>query len=363
MNSKKKILVAPLDWGLGHASRCIPIIHELIAQRCEVLIAADRGPLALLKTEFPQLEFIQLPGYEISYPKRGSMALHLLWQLPKLLSGIKREHKELQKIIQQKRIDTVISDNRYGLWSKSVPSVFVTHQLMIQAPVGKKILHRLNSNYINNYTECWIPDANTSANLSGELSQTKRLGEKIHFIGPLSRFIKTKEVPEKAYDILAVLSGPEPQRSLLETILVKELSTSNLRCAIIQGLPQKKERKKISENVELFSYLNSSELNQYILASELIISRPGYSTIMDLATLGKKAIFIPTPGQTEQEYLAKKFDQEKIAPAFSQNKFRLEAALLKVKEYRGFPALVKDNSTLKKRVEYLLENLIKPSSG
>src|ERR1043166_5258587 len=170
MQQPKRILVAPLDWGLGHATRCIPIIRYLLEKGQEVIVGADGRPLELLKREFPGQEFIVIPGYKVSYPKKGSMTLKMAASVPKILAGIKKEHEQLDKITTAEKIDAVISDNRFGLWTKKVPCIFITHQLMIKSPFGEKLLHRLNKNHIKKYTECWIPDAEGADNLSGDLA-------------------------------------------------------------------------------------------------------------------------------------------------------------------------------------------------
>lgn len=354
MISRKRILVAPLDWGLGHATRCIPIIRQLVLINAEVILAADKGPLALLKDEFPQLEFIVLPGYNISYPRKVSLGISMLWQVPKVFLAIYREHKQLKTIIKEKNIDAVISDNRYGLWSKTIPCVFITHQLHIKSRWGKNILQKINSQFISKYNECWVPDFEGSNNLSGELSHKQHIPRETYFIGPLSRFTKSIFPEEKGYDILAVLSGPEPQRSVFENIILNELRSTNHKCLIVQGIPQEKETKKISENIEMVSHLNSKELNRTICTSELILSRPGYSTIMDLAILDKKAIFIPTPGQTEQEYLAKKLKSEKVAFSIEQNKFNLIEAISETVHYNGFHMIYPPQKILEERIRNLL---------
>jgi len=184
--TKKRILVAPLDWGLGHATRCIPIIRYLVEKNCEVIIAADKRPMELLKKEFPSLEFVVMPGYNISYPKNGSMVLKMAVQVPKILKGTKQEHTQLEKIIAEEKIDAVISDNRFGLWAKKIPCVFITHQLMVKSPLGEKWIHKLNKDYISKYSECWIPDVKNG--LSGDLGNKFKLPEHAKFIGLLSRF-------------------------------------------------------------------------------------------------------------------------------------------------------------------------------
>ena len=341
-----RILIAPLDWGLGHATRCIPIIKYLLEKNCEVIIGADGRPLQLLQKEFPSLEFVVMPGYTISYPKNGSMVLKIASQIPKILSGIKKENEHLKKIIKEKKIDAVIADNRFGLWSKDVPCVFMTHQLMVKSPFGENLIHKLNKNYISKYSECWVPDRKDSG-LSGDLSHQFPLPENAKYIGVLSRFTSPLNPLSRGRgeggEVLVILSGPEPQRTVFEKKILDQLniplnppSKGELTALIVQGVTEKNERKTLSENVSVVSHLTSDGLQKEILSSDIIISRPGYSTVMDLAILGNKAIFVPTPGQTEQEYLAKYFSEKKIAYSVSQKKFDLKIALEESKNYSGF---------------------------
>ena len=354
-----KVLIAPLDWGLGHATRCIPIIRYLLEKNCEVIIGADGRPLQLLQKEFPSCEFVLIRGYNISYPTNRYMALSMALQIPKILSGIKREHEGLKKIIKEKKINGVISDNRFGLWSREVPCVFITHQLMVKSPVGEKYIHRLNKNYISKYSECWAPDIAGEDNLSGDLSHTFPLPKNVKYIGVLSRFKipidPHLQVGDK-HNILVLISGPEPQRTLFEKKIVEQTYPLEKKVLIVQGIPEKNERRKISENVEIVSYLVSEELQKEIISSEIILSRPGYSTVMDLAALGKKAIFVPTPGQTEQEYLAQYFSEKKIAYTVSQKKVDLETALKESKKYSGFTNKY-SGEEFKKAVDEFLSSL------
>ncbi|MEO6883359.1 MAG: glycosyltransferase [Bacteroidia bacterium] len=335
--SKKRILVCPLDWGLGHATRCIPIIRFLQQKNMGVIIAADKAPLELLKKEFPDLEFIRFSGYEITYPDKDFMVLKMLSQIPKIIRKIKSEHAQLEKIIFKNRIDAVISDNRYGLWTKKIPSVFITHQLTIQTPFGKKALRKIIFSYLQKYDECWIPDVAEKNNLSGNLSHGIDLLPNIYFIGPLSRF--EKKPSEKIifqYDVMVIISGPEPQRTTFEQLIFEQLKNTSLKAIVVRGIPESTEKINLSENVKIFSHLNSEEMQSYISASEIIISRSGYSTIMDLARLEKKAVLIPTPGQTEQEYLANYLSAQKIIFSVEQNKFNLQNAILEAYKTKGF---------------------------
>ena len=326
MNSKKRILVAPLDWGLGHASRCVPIAKALEKEGYEVVFAASGRPLELLIQEFPKNDFIKLEGYNIKYPKNGLMALSMLSQLFKIWKGIRQEHKQLQQIIDDYNIDGVISDNRYGLYSKKVPCVFVTHQLQIQSPIFSESLQKINFKYIQKFDECWVPDSNTHQ-LSGQLSKAKNSPFKCQYIGALSRFESLEKTED--LDVLAIVSGPEPQRSMFEELLRKQLIVSKFKAVLVLGKTEENKEEEIG-NLKVISHLNAKSLNQQMINANVVISRSGYSTVMDIAKLHKKAIFVPTPGQTEQLYLAKYFYDKNRAFAMHQKELDIQHALQKV---------------------------------
>jgi len=350
----KRRLICALNCGVGHASRCIAIIRLLIEKNAEIIIASEGRPLQILKNEFPQLTFIEFKGYDIEYPKSGSMAWKMLLSLPNILKRIKEEHLELEKIVEQYKIDIVISDNRYGCYSNKVTSVFITHQLMVKAPIGEKIVHNKICSYIKKYDECWIPDYKNENNLSADLSHYYPLPKNSFFIGPLSRFENTNSSNNNfTYDIMAIVSGPEPQRTIFENLLSKELYASKLHTIILCGTPDR-QIEPTSDTFIKIAHANSNQMQSYILQSKIIITRSGYSTIMDLAALSKKAIFIPTPGQTEQEYLAKYFMNKKIAYSQKQSAFNLEEALDKTKNYTGFTNYSINNNLLKERINLLL---------
>lgn len=329
---KKKILIAPLDWGLGHATRCIPIARALEKEGYEVLFCAASRSLDLLIKEFPRNQFIKLEGYNITYPKNGWMIFSMIFQSFRILNKIRKEHKDLKQIIADFEIDGIISDNRYGMYNKTIPSVFITHQVNIQSPILSILIRKVNLWFINKYQECWIPDTEQNI-LSGSLSKIKIENHNFKFIGPLSRFKKIDAT--KKIDILAIVSGPEPQRSIFENLLKKQLLDSGKNSILVLGKTEANKEEKI-ENLTVLNHLPSKELNQAMSNSEIVISRSGYSTIMDLAALDKKAIFIPTPGQTEQIYLANLFAEQKVAFAQHQHDFELKKALEESKKYSGF---------------------------
>jgi len=331
LRRKFRVLVAPLDWGLGHATRCVPIVRELLENDCEVWLAGEGMQENLLRSEFPSLPFLPLNGYRVQYA-RSSVGFFpsVLFQIPKILIAIGQEHKWLRGAIKEHEFDAVISDNRFGLSHSNVPSVFITHQLRIKSPLGKwneKILQRWNYSYINRFKECWVPDFIGENNLAGELSHpVNNPTVPVRYIDLLSRFEK-KEDREIKHRLLFILSGPEPQRTILENKIIDEISHYPGTATIVRGLPSAQSVIPSTGMIKFYNHLSAKELNEEIEKADWVISRSGYSTIMDLATLQKKSILIPTPGQTEQEYLAKDLCQKKIAYTVQQRDFSLDPAL------------------------------------
>ncbi|OQX98680.1 MAG: hypothetical protein B6I24_04675 [Bacteroidetes bacterium 4572_128] len=386
-NSIKKVLICPLDWGLGHASRCVPIIYELLNQKFKIIIAADNLPLEFLKKEFKNVEFVKFPSfYKISYSKKVPFSIKLFFQIPKIILGIYKEHIFLKKIIKKFNINIVISDNRFGLFNKNIFTIFITHQILIKMPFYLKFLefpiYFLNKYIIEKYNLLWIPDNEKSPFFSGDLSHKNKLPKNAKFIGILSRFsinqknadifkkkffvkkcryfqkkISYKKTPyfqknffykknadifkkkfffkkipyfqkkifqkSKIKKILIILSGIEPQRTLLENILVENFKHSVYEIRLIRGKPNEKKFFK-RYNILFFSHLKSDKMKKMIKSSDLIICRSGYSSVMDLLILKKKAILIPTPGQTEQEYLSEFLKSKKLFYSVLQNNFNFE---------------------------------------
>lgn len=323
--AQKRILVAPLDWGLGHATRCIPIIRELQKQGAEVILGAANMPLTLLRQEFPELEYVVFPGMNVAYPKKIPMSLFMAFKAPRFLKWVKEEEELVDSVVKSHNIDGIISDNRYGLHNTNVPSVLITHQLFIKASVLSFSLKNLTRSYASRFSYCWVPDFKGNPNLSGDLSHGKIALDNLRYVGPLSRFNANQIYREPKYDLLAVLSGPEPSRTVLEQTLFKQLKNSDLKALIVRGLVDAVDNKiEEWEGIRRVNYLNTKELEREILNAKMVLCRSGYSSIMDLATLGKKAFFIPTKGQTEQEYLAKRLKKEGLAFYSSRANLNIE---------------------------------------
>lgn len=317
----KKILIAPLDWGLGHATRCIVLIQFLQQLGCAVTVAASGKIKKLLENEFPGITFLHLPGYEISYSKnKRYLAFKILLQIPKILKTLRAEHNWLQKIQDKYGFDAVISDNRYGFYTTITTSVFITHQLCIQTNISwlDRMLQRYNYRFINRFTECWIPDLKEKLNIAGALSHPQQLPAiSSKYIGPLSR-LKKIDAATISYKWIVIISGPEPQRSIFENKIFELAAGIPDKFIIIRGLPGENEKKFTLPNCTVFNHLNTEEMQDAIAHSEFVISRCGYTTVMEVLSLQKKAVFIPTPGQTEQEYLAQHLFAQNWCYTFNQ---------------------------------------------
>ncbi|MCF6214198.1 MAG: glycosyltransferase [Flavobacteriaceae bacterium] len=341
--AKNKILITPLNWGLGHATRCIPIIGILIKKGFIPIIASDGEALLLLQKEFPDLTSYTLPTYPIAYSKHPFLfKTNLLFKFLKFQTAYKAEVKEIGSIVKQENIQGIISDNRFGCYHPDIKSVYITHQIRVLAGIFTFLTSKIHQNIIKKFDECWIPDAENSP-LSGRLSDINFKSVKTKYIGILSRFKPQKE--KLKYDYLVLLSGPEPQRSLLERIMLKAFKNTIKRVLLIQGKIETHQKKSKKCGIEIVNFMTQYQLQQSIAESEVIIARSGYSTIMDLAVMAKKVFFIPTPGQTEQIYLAKKLSKIKIAPYVKQHQFKL-ANLDNVKRFTGFNRLSRDTEKL-----------------
>jgi len=327
----KKVLVAPLDWGMGHATRCVPVIRELISQNAHVILAASGRGQFVLKNEFPQLKFIELPGINIVYPANGSMAWHMFRQSGKMLRAISREHVLLQKMLETHTFTHVISDNRYGLHTTKARTVFISHQVKVKAPVGLKIfeplLHSISNSFIHRFDELWIPDIESDNSLSGDLSDCSSIKIPVKYTGVLSRFKNSTVVKNKKYDIILLLSGPEPQRTEFENIVVNQLRTSGKKSLVIKGRPESTDEHR-EPDIDFVNTITDDLLVSLLHPETLLIVRPGYSTLMDLTVLHHSFVcFVPTPGQTEQEYLAEYHAGKNGCNYMLQKSFNLDDAL------------------------------------
>jgi len=314
----KTIFISPLDWGLGHATRCVPIVRKLIKNNNKIILGTTSSTFPVFEEEFPELEKINMPAYNVRYSAILPLWLKLLLNWRRISGVIREEQKFLNETIHKYKIDVVISDNRFGLHSKKARSIFMTHQVFLKTPFGRLTAQKINSKYILNFDELWIPDyADENKCLSGELSHGTHFHPGVKYIGPQSR-LKINEAVKQKYDYLFLISGPEPQRSIFQNLLVERSKNyPELKFALVSNSPQLTQQK----NIDYFESPNAKNLSKIINESSTVICRSGYSTLMDMHLLEKnELILIPTPGQTEQQYLATYWKTRFGARCHEQNK-------------------------------------------
>lgn len=309
MNDKKNILISPLEWGLGHAGRMVPLAKRLQKLNHNIFFGSGEEHLSFFRSEVPGANYIHFPGFRIGYSRYLPQYIIILFKSPVFLYHIILEHNRLKKIIRDYSIDIVISDNRIGLWNSGIKTVFITHQLRIVFPEPFRFLEfigiQINRLIIKKYSICFIPDLCGELNVSGRLSHGFRLPGNVRYIGILSRLGgHFNDVNSRSDKCTVILSGPEPQRSILKQKVTKILLSQGRPAVMLEGKPGKTYESYTLNNIVYYNHLSAIETIKLLKESETIISRSGYSTIMELISLGCSALLIPTPGQTEQEYLA-----------------------------------------------------------
>lgn len=297
-----RILVAPLDWGLGHSTRCVPIIQRLIDHGAVPVIGADAGPLALLRKEFPQLEHVRIPGMDVRYSRTDNQLWSMARQFPAMVRSVQAERAAFDRLAPRSRLDAVISDQRFGIRRMGLPSVIITHQVFPFTPFAQRALRKLNMHHLSRFDRCWIMDEAQAPGLAGELSHGASLPANARYIGTVSRMVTTGSQVSDPYDVVAVISGPEPQRTILEHLLIAQLRDLDGRHLLVLGQPNSPRNERVG-HLTIRSHLSGRELNTAMSTARLIVSRSGYTTLMDLVAIGRSALIIPTPGQAEQEYL------------------------------------------------------------
>jgi UDP-N-acetylglucosamine transferase subunit ALG13 len=317
-----------LNWGLGHATRCIPLIRALINEKFEPVLAGDGASLKLLASEFPELRTYELPSYGIRYAKSpGLLKLKLLSQLSRIQKAVSREHTLVQEIVEKEKATGIISDNRFGVWSNVVPSVYLTHQLQVRAGMLTSLSSSWHQRIISKFERCWVCDFKGDGSLAGELSSNGGNLNNLDWIGPLSRFSEpephsghTLDQSKKTIDISVVLSGPEPSRSKFEKKVIEVLKGRKEKVVLVRGVTDS-QACFTEKNLTIHNFMLANKLEKLIRQSRLLIVRSGYSSIMDLHALGARALLVPTPGQSEQEYLAESMREKGRYPTVKQSEF------------------------------------------
>jgi uncharacterized protein (TIGR00661 family) len=329
---KTRVFISPLNWGMGHASRIIPVVDYFHTMGYEIILGGSGKSGTLLQSAFPFLPFITLPSFEITYSKKEVLfGFSVIRKMPAFLKTCFMEHRVLNQLISELQIDVVISDNRYGLFSAKAHCIIITHQISPVLPFlwrwAELPIFFMLKFMIRRFNECWVPDfKDREINLTGRLSHKFPLPANTRFIGPISRFSKLSdqvEFEKQTYDMVVVLSGPPPHSEIFADIILRQSLKSRKKILIISGF-QDIAAFKYHSNVTVVKHLETTEFRKALLSAKMVICRAGYSAIMDLIALKRTGYIIPTPGQSEQQYLAKHLKNNPLFRCISQQYFDLD---------------------------------------
>ncbi len=344
MNTERRhIFYAVLNMGLGHATRSLPVIQALLQQGYRVTVGSSGRALIFLRQELPEAHFLELPDYNLTYSEKGAQPAALLLRLPALMKKIRKEHHVLQQYQRRFPLHGVISDHRYGCYLPGLPSYLLIHQLRFIAPAPFRRLERVgvafNRFFGKRYGAVLVPDERNSPQsggiLTGRLTRVKE-SIPIYFTGILSS-LPVETTAGAPIDVLISISGPEPQRTILEKIVRRQLGEIPGRKVVLLGKPEETSPEHLPDGTVIYPHLSRHRMGELFNRSQLIVSRSGYSTVMELAELGKRALFIPTPGQTEQEYLAWRYRKHGWFHAASQFGLKLGEEIARARQLPGFP--------------------------
>jgi len=359
---KKRVFIAPLNWGLGHATRLLPLINYLLAKNYKIYIGASGRSKEVLQQEVSQCTFFDFPEYPIKYPQsRFFVTRFMLIIFPQMLLAMKNEQKKLRILHKKYQFDLIISDNRFSLALTGVKSLLVSHQLRYKLPWPIQKMEWLpeyfNYSHFRKYDRIIVPDTDENKTLTGDLSHNMRYlpYNKLYYLGIMTTVEMDISEDEENIDYLVLISGPEPQRTKFEKIVINQVKSLQGRVVVALGKPEKNYKIRMGNSV-IYSYLNRNKISKYLGRAKFIVSRPGYTTVMEMIESGKRGLFIPTPGQIEQVYLAKYFMDNKWCYSVSQYKFDLSNAVKIAQTYPGFPG---NFSRTRENLDKLFDEVIK----
>jgi uncharacterized protein (TIGR00661 family) len=342
-SSPKNIFIAPLNWGLGHATRNLPLIRKFMANNFKIIIAATGRSKDLLMKEVPDCIFVDFPDYPIKYPRsRFFVTRFMLIIFPQMLLSMWKEKRMLIKLHKQYNFDLIISDNRFSLTLKDVPSYLISHQLRYKLPWPIQKMEWLpeffNYSHFRKYDKIIIPDSDGQKSLTGELSHNLRYlpDDKLYYAGIITDLPEENKIEKQSIDYFIIISGPEPQRTKLEKLIFQQIGDLKGRIIVALGIPEKNYKIRMGDAL-FFTYMSRMEISHYLRKARFIISRPGYTTVMEMIELKKRGLFIPTPGQIEQEYLAAYFMENGWSYAASQYGLNIIESVEIAQTYSGFP--------------------------
>jgi len=356
-----EIIYGICSWGLGHSTRSLPIIRKLIKENNNLTIVSHGRSLELLKKELGKTaHYKDIPDYPmlLSENSRQFMAKSVIYW-PLFIKRIESGLVQLSKILNKKKYDLIISDARYDIYSKEIPSFFISHQMRIMNPLRIKMFETgselFNLFFFKRFSGIIVPDYRENS-LSGDLSHNlKKIDEnKLHYVGVLSDF-KKRRIKEDI-DYLVSISGPEPQRSILEERLAGQIQDLDGNVVMTLGKVEKHSKIK-NKNITIYSFLTKEKREELLNKAKIVVSRSGYSTIMDLGIIETKALMIPTPGQIEQEYLGSYHNELGTFYSINQNKIKLKRDIEIAKKTTGIKRKYDVNKTVDNVIDVIYSNM------
>ena len=355
-----QVLLSPLNWGLGHAMRDIPIIRTLLAHDHDVTIAACGNSLSALVQEFPDCRFIPFEDYPSPYSAGRLFLPKFFLYLPILLKAVAEERRTLAKILAKNHYDLIISDNRLGVYSPEIPSIFITHQLHYHMPFAlwpiELFALRINTYLHRKYDRIIVPDNPPGpSSLAGKLSCPGSVETRSRsFFSGILTSMKQGDCAEDL-DYLVLISGPEPQRTKLEEILLPAVRELDGKSMVLLGSPQRNAEMVGSGTCTVRTYVSNDEKVQLMNRAKFVICRSGYTTMMELAEMRKRhGLFIPTPGQTEQEYLSWYYRKQGWFHSTSQYRLDLPEDIHAARGFTGFPDMPATGENVRRLYNELL---------
>jgi len=363
MKHMKHILVSPLSWGLGHATRDLPIIRHFLARGHHVTVAGEGRALALLKQEVPQCDFTELKDYPLPFSAGKYFVPKFLATAPRMLAAIEREGAAVRRLLEERTFDLILSDNRFRVRSDRTPSFLISHQLRFMTPPGlgpfEIVTETFNYLYMHKFDRIIVPDAADPAeNLSGRLSHEMRFlkaPRKVYYAGVLSSVARL-DVPQDV-DLFISISGPDPPRAQMEALIlghVRELDMG--RIVVTLGKPEARGVQSLTDRVTVYGFLDRAGQQEMLNRAKMVVCRSGYTTMMELAELRKRALIIPTPGQTEQEYLGRYCRERGFFHSVSQYELDLVRDVEIARQTTGAPMMCHTQAN----VERLYHDLFAP---
>ncbi|MBN2223360.1 MAG: hypothetical protein JW765_01655 [Deltaproteobacteria bacterium] len=358
------MLFSPLSWGLGHATRDIPIINDLIARGHTVGVAATGIALELLSLEFPDLEFYNVPDYPSPYTSDGFSITRVVALFPLMVNNIAREHRIISRIVRSERYDLVISDNRFGAYTKDVPCLFISHQIRFATPGGIESVERMmevfNGRYHRHFERVIVPDNPPGPrSLSGKLGYARRpFTKRRAYSAGILTDIRKQDVPQDI-DYLVSISGPKVTKDALKKIIVEQIGGISGKKVILLGDPASAFEERLDDDTLMKSHADRHEMADLMNRAEFVITRSGYTTVMELAELEKKdLLFIPTPGQTEQEYLSAYYEDMGWVHSVRQHDLDLVRDVARARTMKGFPPMSGSYNNIKKLYDWVIEGYL-----